>query len=178
MNITDYFPDYTEIGYAKKSYGVNGQMRTFVEEQYDSSLAKSEHCFFLLKGCLVPYFIEDYDNNLIKFESCHNPEDTKELASRTMYLHKDQLANVSQVEEKKTFAFAIGYSVIDEEEQIPIGIIQEIEEYPEQEIAVVQGQKHQYLIPLNFSNVAAIDQDQQTIYVEIPEGLLDLNTGE
>ena len=176
MNITDYFPEYKEVGYAKKSYGVNGHIRIFIEKGYEVTFDQAKHCFFLLKGCLVPYFIKDYENGVVKFDSCSNPEDTKVIASKSIYLHQDQILPMEVEEDSEGFSLVEGYMLVNDETEEEIGLIRKIEVYPEQEIAVVEGKQQEYLIPLNFHNVKGIDQESRRIFVEIPQGLLEINT--
>lgn len=171
MNITDYFPDYIEIGYTKKSYGVSGQLRIFIEEKYTSSFSDAEHCFFLMKGCLVPYFIENQEDELVKFESCKNPEDAKNLVSKGIFLHKDQAKDLTDIETNpNSFNFTVGFSLIDSDSEQVIGTITEVLVYPQQEIAMVGN----HMIPLNIHNIKGINQEEKLIFVEIPDGLLDL----
>jgi len=171
LNITDYFPDYVEIGYTKKSYGVSGQLRIFVQEEQSKSIAQAKHCFFLMKGCLVPYFIEDLDEDLIKFESSKNPEDAKTLVSKSIYIHNTQVVDVKAKEiDMNSFKFVEGFDLVNSESEEVVGAIDEVVVYPQQEIAMVAGN----MIPLNIHNVKGINQDEKLIFVEIPDGLLDL----
>ena len=175
MNITDYFPDYEEIGYTKKSYGVNGHLRVFIMEAFQSSFEKSRHCFFLLKGCLVPYFIEDQEDGIVKFESCESPEDAKSIVSKSIYLKKDQIIISKEKPEVDGFKVVIGFEMLDAETEEVVGTIADVVEYPQQEMAVVTtADGGEYLIPLNFENVKGIDVEEKLVSVEIPDGLLDL----
>ncbi|GLR20002.1 ribosome maturation factor RimM [Portibacter lacus] len=175
MNITDIFPDYYEVGFTKKSYGVNGHLRISINDEFQTSFRKAEHCFFLLKGCLVPYFIENLDEDLIKFESCHNPENAKEMVSKTIYLHEDQITERDQISESE-YAIFNGFKLVDHQSEQVVGVIAEIVSYPEQEIAMVIQDDNEFMIPLNVHNIKGINQDEQLIFVEIPEGLLDINS--
>lgn len=174
MNITDIFPQYLEVGFTKKSYGVHGQIRVFINEEFRTSFGKAEHCFFLMKGCLVPYFIEGRDEDLIKFESFHNPEDAKKMVSKSIYLHEDQVDIRDDVSEN-SFSMVEGYELVDDASEQVVGTISEILIYPEQEIALIEHNGNEVLIPLNEHNVKGINVEEKIIFVEIPEGLLDIN---
>lgn len=179
MDIIDYFPEYTEIGYTKKSLGIQGKLRFFVEEVFEESIFKAEHCFFVLKGCMVPYFIDstlsEIQSGVIKFESTDTPEESKELVSKAIYLHKNQILDSNVKKETLTFDFLVGFEMRDSESEAYIGVVKQIEEYPEQEIAIVVGKNNvEYLIPLNEFNFKGTDEDSKLVFVEIPEGLLDL----
>lgn len=172
MNITDYFPQYKEVGYTKKSYGVNGFLRIFISEGYLPSITNASHVFFLLKGCLVPYFIESYEDGLIKFESCKNPEDAKAIVAKGIFLHQDQVSEVKPSKEVNSFSMVEGFELYNSETDELIGTIDEVLIYPQQEIASIGD----ILIPLNFENVKGIDVEGKCVFVEIPEGLLEINS--
>lgn len=175
MKVTDYFPDYVEVGYAKKSYGVKGDLRVFIEDGFKESLESARHCFFLLKGCMVPYFIKEASEGLVKFESCNNPEDTKAIVSRAIYLKKDQILTQDKEERPvDSFDFLTGYAVVEDSSENIIGDISEVVQYPQQEIATVTNGEHTFLIPVNEFNIKAINQEEKLVFMEIPEGLLDL----
>jgi 16S rRNA processing protein RimM len=55
-----------------------------------------------------------------------------------------------------------------------LGDIQSVEAYPQQEIAIVNYQNKEVLIPLNEFVISDIDNDNQIVNVSLPEGLLDI----
>jgi len=55
-----------------------------------------------------------------------------------------------------------------------IGIINEVTEMPQQEMAVLNYREKEILIPLHATLIEAIDTTNQKITVRLPEGLLDL----
>jgi 16S rRNA processing protein RimM len=171
LNITDYFPEYSEVGYTKKTYGVQGQIRVHINEEFVPSFDKAEHVFFLMKGCLVPYFIETNSDGLTKFESCKNPEDAREIVAKSIYMHQGQIERVEKTHDADSFTVVEGFKLYDAETEELVGIIDEVVTYPQQEIASVGD----IMIPLNFENVKGIDMESKAVYVDIPEGLLDIN---
>jgi len=55
-----------------------------------------------------------------------------------------------------------------------IGVIEEIIEYPQQEMAAVTYKDKEVLIPLNDQLIVKIDLDGKRIEMDLPEGLLAL----
>ena len=179
MNITDYYPDYIEIGYTKKTFGVKGRLKFVVEGQYIASIIDVEHAFFVMKGCMVPYFIvndaAERADGVIKFESTNDPESAKILVSKSIYLHKDQILASDYVAEGLAFDYLKGMQMYNDNNQQLIGVVDNIVEYPEQEIAIVIDQNEkEYLIPVNVFNVIDVKMEESKVYIDIPEGLLDL----
>lgn len=179
MNITDYFPDYIEVGYLKKTTGINGKLRYFVEPEFAESITSAAHCFFLLKGCMVPYFLVNKGgeraDGILKFDSVKNPEDAKVIVSRTIYLHKDQIVASTLGKSKLTFEFIRGLEIFNVASKESIGVVTSIESYPEQEIAIVIGKDDkEFMLPVNEFNFKGLDEEERHAYFEIPDGLLDL----
>lgn len=179
MNITDYYPDYLEIGYTKKTFGVKGRLKFVAEGQYVASMLEVEHSFFIMKGCMVPYFIvndaAERADGVIKFESASDPESAKLLVSKSIYLHKDQIIASDFVAEGLAFDFLKGMQMFNDNNQELIGVVDNIVEYPEQEIAIVIDENEkEYLIPVNQFNIKEVNSEKMEVYIDIPEGLLDL----
>jgi len=144
-----------------------------IHDDFESSLAEAEHCFFLLKGCLVPYFIDKYESGQIKFESCNNPEDCKSIVSRSIYLHKSQIHAIEE-KEAESFQKVIGFQLLNAEDESLLGSIVAVEEFPQQEMAIVESEANEFMIPLNVHNVKAVDLERKIVYIEVPDGLLEL----
>ena len=53
-------------------------------------------------------------------------------------------------------------------------LIEDIEEYPQQEMAVLKYKEKTILIPLIESFIEREDEANKRIYINLPEGLLDL----
>ncbi len=179
MNITDYFPKYREVGYTKKTFGVNGRIKIQIQDAFVDSISSAKHCFFMLKGCMVPYFIdnskEEREDGIIKFESTTDPETAKVIVGRPIYLHEDQVQITLTIQDKFRFSFVKGKILFDGESEQEIGTIIEIEEYPQQEMLIVQGRGGQeYMIPIHKSNYKGMDKEGNRVFLDIPEGLLDL----
>lgn len=172
--------DYISIGYTKKTHGTKGHLKIKVNNQYLEDFAQAEVLFFEVKGKLVPHFIEDINFGhqvITKFEDIDSREAATYITAKEIFLRtKDILADKDrELEVVETLAFAkyINYTLIDTE-QGSIGKIEEIVEYPQQEMAVVIYKNKEILIPLNQQLINSIDDKKQTILLDLPEGLLDL----
>ena len=67
-----------------------------------------------------------------------------------------------------------GFVLVDIEGQ-DIGVIKEVVQYPEQLMAVVDVDSQDVLVPLNETFIQGVDPEQSAIWVDLPEGLLDIN---
>jgi 16S rRNA processing protein RimM len=55
-----------------------------------------------------------------------------------------------------------------------IGNIEEVREFPQQEMAIIIRKNSEILIPLNASLIEAIDKEANTVEMNLPEGLLEM----
>ena len=178
MKVTDYYKDYIDIGYTKKTSGVKGFLKLNIEDRFADSLGAAKHCFLMNRGCMVPYFIDtDPDtisDGLIKFECTNNPQEARQIVSKTIYLHKNQILQHSPLEQEAGFSIVKYYQLVDDETEEIIGKIVDVVQYPEQEMAIVDAGNKEIMIPLNIYNVKGINPEEELVFVEIPDGLLEL----
>jgi 16S rRNA processing protein RimM len=55
-----------------------------------------------------------------------------------------------------------------------LGEIIEINEYPQQFVATVSYRNKEVMFPLNEDMIIEIDEDEGTLLVDLPDGLLDI----
>src|SRR5690606_31146182 len=67
----------------------------------------------------------------------------------------------------------VGYLVVDEQEG-ELGEITAVQEFPQQFLATVDFDGQELLFPLSEDLILGIDEEEQVIEVELPEGLIDL----
>ncbi|NJN33618.1 MAG: hypothetical protein HC817_04545 [Saprospiraceae bacterium] len=70
------------------------------------------------------------------------------------------------------FEQCVGYTLFDYGKKI--GIIEDVIEFPQQLMATVNIDNREVLVPLNEHFVKNCDDVQREIYLELPEGILDL----
>jgi 16S rRNA processing protein RimM len=166
------------IGYTRKPHGLKGEIKLQVTERYLEDLLNVEFVFLNLKGQNMPFFIEDIrvGNSIIaKFEDVNSPEAALKIASKEMYIRQEDLIPDDEREmevEIPTYERCLGYVIFNGTERI--GAIEELIEYPQQEMAVVQYNNREVLVPLNAAYIQKIDDSEKMILVDLPEGLLDL----
>lgn len=176
--------DYINIGYTQKTHGVHGEMKIVVEDPYLEDVLKNKRLFLDVKGVKVPYFIENLRGGdggplIIKLEDVSTREEAHGLQSRQVYLRPQDLIpdHLREIpvdeEEESAYANLAGYQIIDKASG-PLGVIEEIIEMPQQEMAAVQYQGREVLIPLNEHFIQSIDADKKVVYMALPEGLMEL----
>lgn len=168
--------EFVEIGRLSKPYGIQGQIKSVVEEEYLNSLKRAEFVFINQDGSFVPYFIEELTENphfLLKLEELDRPEDVVLLSTRPIFLPSNEVIHDDGDHMSLKIKYK-GFGIADESGR-SIGIIEKVEEFPQQLMAtVLTPTKESVLIPLVESFIIEVDEESKLITMNIPEGLLSL----
>ena len=166
------------IGYTKKPHALKGEIKLQVEEKYLEDLLNAEILLIDIKGKKTPFFIEDVrvGNNIIaKFEDINTPEAAMNIASKEIFLREEDILKDDEREidiYEMPYAHTKGYTLFNENKNI--GVVEDLVEYPQQLMAMITYQTREVLVPLNEHFVQKIDDKKKEIYLDLPEGILDL----
>jgi 16S rRNA processing protein RimM len=171
--------DLVKIGFTRKPHGLKGEIKLQIDDKYLEDLLETDVVLLTIKGKPTPYFIEDIrvgNAILAKFEEIDTVEAAAEIGSKELSLRaKDILADEERTfepEEGMEYEDCVGYKIMDGETLV--GEIEEVVEFPQQEMAILTREGKDVLIPLNVAFVIRRDDDLKTIFMELPKGLLDL----
>lgn len=166
--------EYIQIGYTQKAHGVRGEIKLSVEQDYLEDLEYLDVLFISMNGNPIPYFLESlrFGNAIIaKFEDINDRNAANLIASKALMAKAVDLEG--EVTETLEYAHFKGFTLVDELLG-EIGIIKEVVEYPQQEIATVVYKGNEILIPLNDDFISSFDEAKKIVMVSLPEGLVDL----
>ena len=173
--------DYIEIGYTQKPHGVKGELKIFIEEAFLNEMTHLEILFLNVRGNLLPYFIEDLRGTthyIIKFEDVNNKEAANKIKASPILMKKADLKYWEEETESELFyGDCIGYSVVDINDG-ELGKIEEVLEYPQQELGLIIIDGNEILLPLNEHTIQKIDEENKQLIVEMPTGILDMHNDE
>ena len=174
--------DFVEVGYIGGLYGYEGQLRVDLNDRVLDGLNQTvRFLYFIQNGMYVPRFIASYepDHSLIGFERYSTRELARELTDQIVYLRKTDLpksfgtpTDSDRLDESQL----MGYRIWDASSDSLIGTIENVEEYPGGWMALtrLEHRPDSVMIPLAIPLIHKIDSRVKTIYMELPEGLLDL----
>ena len=171
---------YQSIGFTKKTYGVKGELKLNILDKYLEDFVQTEVVFLGLAGRKIPYFIEyiNFENPFsVKFEDYNSKEIALELTGKEIFMRtKDLLPLEEKILEITSGLIYEKYVnfVIQDKIYGTLGEIIEIIEYPQQEMAALIIEEKEVLIPLNEQLIIAIDETAKLIFMDLPEGLLNL----
>jgi len=169
---------YISIGYTKKTKGVKGELKIKVEDIYLEDFLNSDVVFLLQHKKEMPFFIEKISNEkelLLKLEDIDSKETAHDLTSKEMFLRESDISEKEEVEVESDLVFGhlVNYQ-LEDETLGKVGEIAAILEYPQQEIAVVNFQEKEILIPLHEALILEINEESRVVRMDLPEGLLEL----
>lgn len=174
-------PEYISIGRTRKAHGIIGELKVSIEERYLEDFLKNERIFLDVKGVKIPYFIDKVRGGgelILKMEEVDTRDQAIVLQAREIFLRKQDILpdhlREFEPEEEETLEYEhlAGFRLLDETLG-EIGVIDEVLEMPQQEMAFLQYKGREVLIPLNEQLILRIDEEKRSVYMDLPEGLLD-----
>lgn len=163
------------IGYITKTKGLKGEVQLYFE--YDEpELLDLDVVFADMNGKMVPFFVAScklQHNNTgnIYFDDIDHIDKAQVLLKKKIYLPLTKMPDRS--DDDFHYNDLKGFIVSDETHG-ELGEIIEINEYPQQFVATVSYQNKEIMFPLNEDMIVEIDEDEGTLLVDLPEGLLDI----
>ena len=161
------------IGQIGKPHGVKGELSfSFTTDVFDRENCK----FFILEKdhIFVPFFIQEYrfkgaNSGFIKFEDVDTEEDAREFTNHTIYLQKRYMEEAK--DSVTDIHFYKGFEIVDNK----IGSLGKITSINDDTANMLfELADNDLLIPVSDEYITDIDHKKRIIYMNLPEGLLDL----
>ncbi|MEQ9439713.1 MAG: ribosome maturation factor RimM [Cyclobacteriaceae bacterium] len=169
--------DCYQLGYVSKTHGLQGEISVMLDVDVPEAYQELESVFLELpnSGTLIPFFIDTIDiqakRALVKFEDIDSIEQAQELIKANLYLPLDTLPELE--EDQYYFHEIIGFQVVDKQLGA-LGTVKDVYAGSGQDLLAMEYQGQEVLIPINDEIVPRVDKPEQTVHVNLPDGLLDL----
>lgn len=167
--------EYYNIGKFVAVHGLQGELLLKHELGKKTSL-KGLTALFVeeKKNAFLPWFIEttkikSETEIYIKLEGLASREAAMKLAQKAVWLPETDFKKFAA---KSAPASLLGYTIIDNSN--PLGEILELIEQPHQLLCRLEIDGKEVLIPLHEGSLQKVDHKKKQVYVELPEGLLDI----
>lgn len=167
---------YIAIGRVSKTHGVDGALKLKIKDRYWDDFVEAEVLFVESAGKVVPYFIEEFrggQDPIVKFEDLDQREAAQALSGKEIFMRESDLLPENEAPNVEQYERFEAYQVTDQELG-NLGKIAEIVESPGQYLAILEYQGREVSIPLNPVFIQSVDHAAKTVFVDLPEGLLDL----
>ena len=168
---------YTSIGSFLNPHGYKGKISVFLNLKKAKNFKFPESIFVEIQQTLIPFFIEEKtapQNNklVIKLTDINTEEAVLQFRKKEIFITDEAFGKI-KFDSNANLSF-IGFEVYDKSLGL-IGTLVDILEYPGQEIFKIRGfSKEEILIPVNNSFIDKIMKSKKKIFVNTPEGLLDI----
>lgn len=167
--------NYLSIGKLVATFGFSGEMVLKHHLGKKTSLKGLETLFIEKhKDELLPYFIESTkikspEEIYLKIEGINSKESAKVLIQKQVWLPE---ADFQKFASKSTPVSLLGYHIINDKEDI--GEVLEVIEQPHQLLCRIEIEGKEALIPVHEETLKKIDRKNKQVFVNLPEGLLDV----
>lgn len=164
------------LGKIVKKYSFKGELLVKLDTDEPEIYDGLESIFVELKNNLVPFFIESsqlHKSELlrVKFEEVDSEQDADSLLKCDLYLPLKFLPKLEG--NKFYFHEVIGFKVEDLNFG-EVGVITSINDSTAQALFEIDRNGIEILIPMNDAFIHKIDRVNKTVFVNTPEGLIDL----
>ena len=162
------------LGKITKLHGYKGGLILHIDSSTPQYFKDLESVLLDINQELVPFFLSRKGKlngkKLLIYLEDVRAEDAHKYVGRKAYLPESMLP---KTEEDSYYDKAIiGYTAWDGE--IEIGEVVNVVENSSQNLFIVEKDEQELLIPAVDAFIKSIDSEQKIIYLELPEGLLDL----
>ena len=167
--------NYYKIGKLAATFGLQGQVVLEHSLGKKTSLKGLENIFIEeKKDSFLPYFIESAEIKndkevYLKLEGISAKETARALVKKEVWLAENDFkrfaANAAPIS-------LLGFMVIHEDEEL--GEVCEVIEQPHQVLCKIMLNGKEALIPVHEDSLEKIDKKNRKLFVNLPDGLLDI----
>ena len=175
MTLADCF----ELGYILKTHALKGQVVAELDVDDAATYTKLETVYVALKTAperLTAYGVERLNPQggtrvLLKLRGIERIEEAEPLRGAKLWLPLSELPPLAG--DQFYFHDVIGFQVVDAVEG-PLGVVENFYELPQQDVLAMRHQGQEVLIPVVDELVSHADMATRQLFVQLPEGLLDI----
>jgi 16S rRNA processing protein RimM len=165
-----------EAGFIKKTHGLSGDVMISFDEGMDGIFEEIEFIYIEIEGLLVPFFIDEFSvrssiTGNLKFANTNTQERAKPLVGCPIFIEREWIEHDDDGFNPMALK---GFQVVDTVLGA-IGVILDIEDYSGNYVLNVRHLNREVLIPLNEELIHSINWETQTLVMDCPNGLIDLN---
>lgn len=164
------------LGKIVAKFSFKGEVSIKLDTDDPEAYLEMESVYVEYGNNLVPFFIERsllQKSNLlrVKFEEIDSEEDANDLLKCSVYLPLELLPELD--DDQFYYHEIIGFSIEDVHFGY-VGRLVSVNDNTAQELFEIDREGKRILIPIHDHFLEKVDKEHQTIYVNAPEGLIDL----
>lgn len=164
-----------KIGRLQKSHGIKGEISILYYQDSFGDI-DVDYYFMDLDSIFVPFRIEEINfmsdtRGRVKFEDIDDENTAAKYSNIDIYILKDEMPEIQEYPDSE-WDLLVGYDVIDQN-QNNLGTIEHVDYSTINTLFVVRKNNEEHLIPATEDFITQIDQDNKTIHLNLPEGLIE-----
>ena len=169
--------DVYQIGRMGKAHGLKGEINfQFTDDVWERT--DSDYLICDVDGILVPFFIEEYrfrsdSTAIVKLEDIDSIEAVQMLVNSPVFFEKKYQEELD--EDEVSLHYFIGFKMTDGDNGKEIGTITDIDDNTDNWLFIVERPDgNEVMIPAHEEFIQEIKQEEKTMVMDLPIGLLDL----
>ena len=168
--------DFYYLGKILKTFGNNGQLMVHLDVDEPEKYQKLESVYLDVYGEWIPFFITKVElktrnSAVFSFADVLSADEAEEYTGREMFLPMSTLPILSG--QQFYFHEVEGFTVIDARYG-NLGIVESILDLHQQALFQVRSGEKEILIPVVDQIIKEVDREKKILFIEAPEGLIDL----
>ncbi len=175
--------DIIEVGKFFKAHGLKGEMNVTVD--YDPEILEEDFPLIVeMDGIFVPFYAESVrpkgsQSSLVKLKGVDSKEATVPFVNSLIYMRRADVArflgvDAAELEYDEDF---IGYTLVDTQLGA-LGVIQNMDYATENIVMTISveadEEDNEIMLPFRDSFIVSIDEESQTLTVELPESIKEI----
>lgn len=162
-----------------KTFGVNGELVLKLYSSFPEEIDLEEPVFIEIDGIPVPFYFKSFRFNgknkaIVVFDDFESDILVQEYVGLKVWYDDDLLQE--EDDDEPSPADFIGFKVLTHTDSPQmIGTVEDYYDYPNNPLfQVMTADDQEILLPVNEDFIVAIDDEQETLYVVLPEGFLSI----
>ena len=169
------YTDHVKIGTVVSKHGYKGDIKISVSSNNRDTFPDLKYLFIDLDGCFIPFKIDNvrsFSKNvlIVKLKEISSEDEVNEVINKNIYIDSAEMA--SNIDSGFFYNDLINFEVITDSKKI--GRIENINSKLPQPVFEIIHDSRKVLIPIHEDLIKKIDKKNRIIYLDIPNGLLEI----
>ena len=169
------YVNHVKIGTVVSKHGFKGDIKINVPLFNLSTFTDLKYLFIDIDGCLIPFIIDNvrsFSKNvlIVKLKEISTEDEVDEIIHKNIYVDSTEME--SNIDSGFFYNDLINFDVITDSKKI--GRIENINSKLPQPVFEIIYDSRKVLIPIHEDLIEKIDKENNIIYLDIPDGLLEI----
>ena len=169
------YTNHVKIGTVVSKHGYKGDIKISVSSNNLDTFPDLKYLFIDTDGCFIPFKIDNvksFSKNvlIVKLKEISSEDDVNEVIHKNIYVDSTEME--SNTDSGFFFNDLINFDVITDSKKV--GRIENINSKLPQPVFEIMYDSRTVLIPIHEDFIKKVDKENNIIYLDIPDGLLEI----